>query len=184
MILLKILIKMKQLNINKNFGEIYLEKTTRFSSRFKRLNEEIEKDQKIDEVIDKLQTYNKSADLRSMPEKLEDGGFSKEEIYQAKLRKQQYWMSFEKHKFYKTAQIIDSEIFALLKFNFDTYIYPLILQNEPKNKILLELNSKVILPILTLLNKEGEEDTYLNYSVDDLLGMLYFITGKCHINWK
>jgi hypothetical protein len=46
------------------------------------------------------------------------------------------------------------------------------------------LNEKVIQPILEILNKEGAEDNYLNYNANDIFGMVYFLTGKCHLNWK
>jgi hypothetical protein len=39
------------------------------------------------------------------------------------------------------------------------------------------------MPVLKILNDEGYDDEILNYNVDDILGMLYFLSGKCHINW-
>ena len=35
-----------------------------------------------------------------------------------------------------------------------------------------------------LINKDGEFDDYLNYNINDIYGMVYFLTGKCHLNWK
>ena len=74
--------------------------------------------------------------------------------------------------------------FSLISTNFDIYVYPLILENQSKKYILEILNEKVIQPILEILNKEGAEDNYLNYNANDIFGMVYFLTGKCHLNWK
>lgn len=173
----------RQINIGANEGNIYITKPTRWSKRFARLKEEVDKNIKIEKFIDDLVEYNTVLDGKSMPDKLKDGGFSESEILNATKRKQQYWKKFEKNKFFETAQVIDTEIFALIKFNFETYINPLIEVNADKITLKAELNEKVISPILLILNEEGYDDVLLNYSVNDILGMLYFLTGKCHINW-
>ena len=76
------------------------------------------------------------------------------------------------------------EIFSIIDNGFYTYVYPLILENQSKKYILEILNEKVIQPILEILNKEGAEDNYLDYNANDIFGMVYFLTGKCHLNWK
>ena len=81
-------------------------------------------------------------------------------------------------------QKIDVEIFSIIDNGFYTYVYPLILENQSKKDILEILNEKVIQPILEILNKEGAEDNYLDYNANDIFGMVYFLTGKCHLNWK
>lgn len=81
-------------------------------------------------------------------------------------------------------QKIDVEIFSIIDNGFYTYVYPLILENQSKKYILEILNEKVIQPILEILNKEGAEDNYLDYNANDIFGMVYFLTGKCHLNWK
>lgn len=173
----------KQFNINSNNGNIYVSKPTRWSRRFENLRREVENNIKIDDFIDDLKEYNTLLDGKSMPNKLVDGGFTKDEIIAAAKNKEKYWKKFEKNRFYETAQLIDIEIFALIKFSFTTYVYPLIESNSDKKVIRIELNEKVITPILNILNDEGYEDILLHYNVDDILGMLYFLTGKCHINW-
>lgn len=173
----------KQINIGNNGGNIYVSTPTRWSKRFEKLKTEVDNSIKIDDFVEDLKEYNTLLDGKSMPNKLEDGGFTENEIIAAARNKERYWKKFEKNRFYETAQLIDIEIFALIKFNFTTYVYPLIESNSEKRIIKIELNEKVITPILNILNNEGYEDTILNYSVDDILGMLYFLTGKCHINW-
>ena len=43
---------------------------------------------------------------------------------------------------------------------------------------------KVVLPIIDEINANGSCDRQLCYNEDDIYGMLYYLTGKCHINWK
>lgn len=33
------------------------------------------------------------------------------------------------------------------------------------------------------LNENGAADACLCYNEDDIYGMLYYLTGNCHINW-
>jgi hypothetical protein len=172
-----------QLNITSNSGSINIYKKSRLSARFEKLKEEIEKDVRYNDFIEDFKYYRTKLDGKSMPEKLKDGGFSEKEIYKATIRKQQYSKKLERNKLYESAQIIDLELFALINFNFETYIDPLVELNTDKTTIKSVLNEKVITPILEILNNEGQHDIFLNYTVDDILGMIFFLTGKCHINW-
>jgi hypothetical protein len=45
------------------------------------------------------------------------------------------------------------------------------------------VSEQVIIPVMKELNENGEDDIYLCYTTDDILGMLYYLTGNCHINW-
>jgi hypothetical protein len=81
-------------------------------------------------------------------------------------------------------QRIDVDIFSFIDNNFDTYVFPKIRAKETKEIIKQCLMEKIIQPIIELLNREGECDEYLNYNENDIFGMVYFLTGKCHLNWK
>lgn len=172
-----------QLNIGNNSGDIYTSKPTRWSKRFQRLNEEVKQNIKYEQFIDDLKTYNTQLDGKSTEEKLEDGNFTQNEIFHAIVRKESYSKKLERNINYETAQKIDTEIFALIKLNFEGYVQPLIFEEVSKQVIKTTLIEKVISPILVILNEEGGDDEFLNYTADDILGMLYFLTGKCHINW-
>jgi hypothetical protein len=173
----------KQLNIADNKGNVYLSKPSRLSSRFEKLKKEVENDIRYEQFIDDLNDFNTQQDGKSMPEKLKEGGFSEHDIFRAIKRKQQYWKKFEKNKFYESAQLIDLELFAKIKLNFETYVEPLIHTSSPVGALKVAVTEKIIEPILQLLNDDGYDDVLLNYTSDDILGMVYFLTGKCHLNW-
>jgi len=173
----------QQVNVNAMHGDIQFAKISRLGQRFKRLKEEVEKDIRYNGFIEDFKRYNTELDGKSMPDKLADGGFSELEIQRATIRKHQYSKKLEKNKLYETAQLIDMELFAIINLNFETYVEPLIEKSATRAEIKACVREKIIDPIFQLINQDGQDDTFLNYNVDDIYGMVFFLTGKCHLNW-
>lgn len=172
-----------QVNVADNNGTINFSSRSRLAQRFLKLKEEVEKDIRYQGFLDDFRRFNTELDGKSMPEKLEDGGFNKREIDRATFRKHQYSKKLERFKLYETAQRIDLELFAMINLNFETYIEPLIEAGADTASIKQCLQERIINPIHSLLNEDGQEDTILNYTVEDIYGMVFFLTGKCHLNW-
>ncbi|PIF60000.1 ABC-three component system protein [Flavobacterium sp. 2] len=165
-------------------GNIYMANKTRFSRRFEKLNSEVASNVKYEGIMEALKYYLTKLDGIDMPTKLQDGGFTDREIIKATRRKEKYAKKLEKNLFFESAQWIDCQIFAKIMIDFEIYVeLPLINKGASKNEILLEVVEKVIKPILDLINIEGEKDEFLNYTLEDIFGMIYYLTGKCHINW-
>jgi len=173
----------QQVNVANLSGNVELSNVSRLGQRFRRLKEEVEKDIRAPDFIDDFKHYNTELDGKSMPDKLKDGGFSSREITKATYRKHMYSKKLEKNKLYETAQLIDLEMFTLINLNFETYIDPLIEKGVEKSIIKEVVLEKVAKPILDLINQDGKDDTFLNYNLDDVYGMIFFLTGKCHLNW-
>lgn len=174
----------KQVNIKENSGAIYLTNKTRFSKRFERLNQEVENDQRYEGTMESLKYYLTKLDGIDAETKLYDGGFNENEVISAIRKKEKYAKRLEKNRFFKSAQWIDSQLFAKIKMDFEAFIQPLFKKNHTKDEILTTVVVKVIQPVLDLINLEGEDDDVLNYNADDIFGMVYYLTGQCHINWK
>jgi hypothetical protein len=119
-----------------------------------------------------------------MPTKLKDGGFKDSEIIEATRKKEKYAKRLELNKFFESAQWIDSQLFGKIKMDFETFVLPLVNGGASKDEILREVVLNVIRPVLDLINIEGEDDEVLNYHADDIFGMVYYLTGQCHLNWK
>ena len=68
--------------------------------------------------------------------------------------------------------------------DFEAFVLPLINKGVSKDEIFKEVVIKVVQPVLDLINVEGECDEVLNYNADDIFGMVYYLTGQCHLNWK
>jgi hypothetical protein len=173
-----------QLNVNQNTGIIHLGNKTRLSKRFEKLNTEIASDIRYEGVMEALEHYLTKLDGVDMPTKLADGGFTQEEIIKAQKRKEKYAKKAEKNRFFESAQLIDSELFAKIRMDFETYVEPLINAQSGKDAVRVAVRERVVQPILDMVNTDGEHDEVLRYDTDDVLGMIYFLTGKCHLNWK
>lgn len=173
-----------QLNIGVNQAPIYLTKQTRFSKRFEKLNNEVASDVRYEGVMESLKYYLTKLDGVDTSTKLTDGGFKENEIIDALSKKDKFAKKLQLNRFYESAQWIDSQLFAKIKMNFDAFIIPLINNGTSKDEILAAVVIKVIKPILDLINVEGENDEFLNYNADDIFGMVYYLTGQCHLNWK
>lgn len=174
----------RQLNIKENSGPIFLTKKTRFARRFEKLNQEVKNDERYEGTMEALKFYLTKLDGISAETKLYDGGFNENEVISAIKRKQNYAKRLQLNRFFESAQWIDSQLFAKIKMDFEAFITPLIDTGSSKSEILKEVVLKVVQPILDLINSEGEDDEILNYNAEDIFGMVYYLTGQCHINWK
>jgi hypothetical protein len=174
-----------QLNAENVEGNVYFSPKTRFAKRFEKLNHEVANDVRYEKIMDSLKYYLTKLDgTLDMPTKLKDGNFNENEIIRATRRKEKYAKRLEQNKFFESAQWIDSQLFAKIKIEFESHIEPLINNGIPKDEIIKEVAVKIVNPVLELINTEGENDEYLNYNAEDIFGMIYYLTGQCHINWK
>nr|WP_290015916.1 ABC-three component system protein [uncultured Alistipes sp.] len=162
----------------------YLPQVTWYQRKFHRLAEEVELDQRYNKTIEDLDYFETILDgTKGLEEKLTDGGRNKNEIALALRQKQKFAKKQEKYKYYESAQWINSHLFAEILLKFNDYIKPLIDSNVDKNTIFTSVGKMVIEPIVQKLNVEGADDNYLCYDAEDVLGMVYYLTGRCHINW-
>lgn len=173
----------KQVNIAK-VDTLYTSSKTRWQKKFERLQEQVHTDQRYESFIEDFHNYNTIQDGIGLERKLLDAGFNNQEILRALYFKEKYAKRVIRGEMFLAQQEIDVEIFSIIDNNFYTYIFPKIEEDCDKKEIVALLMEKVINPILYILNKEGEYDSFLNYNANDIYGMLYFLTGKCHINWK
>lgn len=173
-----------QVNIGANQAPIYLTKQTRFAKRFEKLNKEVASDDRYEGIMESLKYYLTSRDGIDMPTKLQDGGFRESEIIEATRKKEKFAKRLQLNRFFESAQWIDSQLFGKIKMDFEAFVLPLINSGSTKDEILIEVVIKVVQPVLDLINIEGENDEVLNYNADDIFGMVYYLTGQCHLNWK
>ena len=57
-------------------------------------------------------------------------------------------------------------------------IYTLICNNETESKIQAVIAERIINPVKTELGLN-----LFKYDEDDIMGMIFFLTGNCHIKW-
>lgn len=174
-------------NYNPNAREVnnyYTQSESRLGGWFRRLNDEINNDMRLQKKLDDIKRYRtKLPHTIGLEAKLKDGGFSQSAIDKARRLKMYFAKKSTRFQYYESAQLIDSYLFAKLCQRFDTYILPNI-ESHPLCDIRQMVYEKVVLPIIDEINANGSYDRQLCYNEDDIYGMLYYLTGKCHINWK
>lgn len=174
---------------NPNATEVHIHQqvggqNSRMASWFRKLKEEIDHDDKLQKKMADIMRYRtKLPNTLGLKRKLQDGGYNKTAIDKACRLKQGYAKKATKYQYYEMANRIDDYLFAILSNRFDDYVYPLIVNQRPLADIKQAVSEQVIIPVMKELNENGEDDIYLCYTTDDILGMLYYLTGNCHINW-
>lgn len=174
---------------NPNATEVHIHQqvggqNSRMASWFRKLKEEIDHDDKLQKKMADIMRYRtKLPHTLGLKRKLQDGGYNKTAIDKACRLKQGYAKKATKYQYYEMANRIDDYLFAILSNRFDDYVYPLIVNQRPLADIKQAVSEQVIIPVMKELNENGEDDIYLCYTTDDILGMLYNLTGNCHINW-
>lgn len=160
------------------------ERRSRMATDFERLRKEITNNVKA-EVFEELEYYITELDGNiPVEQKLADGGFSKANISEAVRKKDLYAKRAEKYKYYPSAQQIFFDLFSYIKNEFYVSIFPLIEEGHPLNTVMQALRANIVKPIMKMLNDNGASDEYLHFSEDHIYGMIYYLTGMCHLNWK
>lgn len=164
-------------NINNNGGP------TRMDAYFRSLRKEIENNT-TREIIDDLLDYNTKLDgTKGLEEKLTDGGVSRSDINWAMRKKQQYAKKATKYECYPSAQEINLLLFGEIKAKFDRYIFPCIKKGVEVDTVMQSIDEIIVSPIMKMLNENGVHDEDLRYTNDHIYGMIYYLTGMCHLNW-
>lgn len=174
---------------NPNAKEVHIhndavDHNNRMASWMRKLQEDFHNDVRLQEKMDDIMRYRtKLPHTLGLVRKLQDAGFAKMAIDKARRLKQGYAKKATKFQYYEMANRIDNYLFAIVSNRFDNYVLPLIEEGRPLNDIKNTVYEQVIQPVMEELNVNGADDTCLCYTEDDIFGMLYYLTGNCHINW-
>lgn len=167
-------------NINKS---IYMPESSvsaelgRLTEKFKK---ELENNIQFNEVIEKLEHYITpiaNDEIIGLEAKLKEGKRSTHLPF-ASSTKERYVKKLAKHQFYEAAQEIHSYLLAEVYTRYYNQIHPQITNGAQESEINDLIQSKIINPILGLFN-----ENILHIYADDINGMLYYLTGNCHIKW-
>lgn len=133
-------------------------------------------------IIPKLQHYSNVVDapgaVQGLEGKLQDAGYENF-LHLGVTTKEHFAKKLTEYQFSRSAQEILSFLLAEVFTRFHISVLPAISSNEPKAAVLGLVQSEVIDPISELV-----EENVLDLYADELTGMLYFLTGNCHIKWK
>lgn len=161
----------------------YSNKYTRLKRLFDALFEEVQQNEKLQIVCEELNRYLTDKDTIGLEQKLIDGGFNDSYITNATEQKEFFAKKLYRFQEYESAQFIYVDLLALIKTNFQDYVYPILKKEIDKSILNQTIREKIVDPILLILNTDGADDNILNLNAEEVKGMIYYLTGRCHIKW-
>jgi len=171
-------------DINKkitNIIESRSSKITPMSKLIEKFKYEYENNIQFRQTVEKLEHFSQQADdgeVVGLEAKLEDGN-QLDLLKFAQKTKEIFAKKLAKYQFYESAQKIHASLLAEVYSRFYRNVYPAIQQKLPQEVIQDLIQQKVIEPVQELL-----EENILELYADEINGMLYFLTGNCHIKWR
>lgn len=158
----------------------YSGKPTALARLYERFRSDKDKNELQAEMYEKLQHFcnvDASGDVRGLAEKLSDAQ-REDLIRDAERLKEQAAKLVMRWQTSGTAQDILAMILGKMHTSFTLNVRPAIQQNAPRANVDQLTYDRVIQHVEDML---GDNDLML--STDDLLGLLYFLAGNCHIRW-
>lgn len=173
--------------IGRDDNSLYFSNTQERSSYLQDLYEKFQKEMEADP---ELKDICKELDyFTSQVEDDEMIGLESKLIAGNKLPMIIKYAKYAKEKFHKklmlttqyslVAQDINVYILSKIHRSFMMEIYTLICKDESESKIQALITERIINPV--------KADLGLNlfkYDEDDIMGMIFFLTGNCHIKWS
>ena len=142
--------------------------------------EESSQDSKFSETLPELEHYMSNIDekeVRGLRKKLTHAG-RHDEFKDASRQKEIIAKKLHKYSTSKSAQKIFVYLLGYILNNFRARVRPMISAGASKTDIDICILDNVIQPAVEML-----EDNVLDLFWDDIWGMVYYLTGNCHIDW-
>ena len=134
------------------------------------------------DFINKIQHYLNNIDgeeFIGLQRKLEEADYSSDFLWANEL-KESYTKKLTELSLSQSSQKIHAYLLLKIYTFFNFCIKPAIIDGVPKEVIKKRIISDVIMPLTDIV----DENNILEFYDDDFLGMLYFLTGNCHLRWK
>ena len=155
---------------------------TKLSILFDSLKCKFEQEEQTKCISEELKFYQTDRDTIGLEQKLKDGDL--EYLFEdASLLKEAYARKLYRYQLYEPAQEIHTYILGIICYKFRWLIYPLIKKSVSQEEISRLISSEIIDPIMKIIMEQGCNDI-MGLTYKDIEGMIYFLTGRCHIKWK
>jgi hypothetical protein len=128
--------------------------------------------------IEELLSYTHSRTVIGLAGKLQQAG--KEELLEEAMDlKEKFAKKLEKEQLSITIQHFYAHILSYIKSVFKTKIRPLLAQGCSVTEVESAIYEEIVLNIYAETSAKLPELT-----TDHIAGMLYYLTGKCHLSWR
>lgn len=170
-------------DINKptyNIGRTSIGGKSQLERLYDRLEKERESSTIFSEIVDDLLHYKKNADeteFIGLEKKLENGNRISYLNF-AEKSKEKFAKKLLRNEHSETAQHIYAFLLAKVYSSFEFNIAPRIKEKHPEIFINELISEFIIRPLEDILG-----ENLLRIYDDEINGMIYFLTGNCHIKW-
>ena len=164
-----------------NIGRVSLGGKSQLESLYEKLEKEKESSTIFCDIVDELlhfKTYAKNTKVIGLEKKLENG-LRLQYLNFAERSKEKFTKKLLKNEYSETAQYIYAFLLAKVYSRFEISIYPYIIKGTSETIVNQLIDEFIIKPIEDLLG-----DNLLHIYEDEINGMIYFLTGNCHIKWN
>ncbi|MDR0604785.1 MAG: hypothetical protein LBG80_10825 [Bacteroidales bacterium] len=157
----------------------YEQRSKYLEDLYEKVHKEINENEELRESCEDFDYLNSDRDVIGLEEKLKNG--KRENLIDwAKEAKERFHKKLFKYsQLSLSAQQINAYILSNIKRTFIEEIYVLICNNTPQEQINTLITERIINPVKTELGIN-----LFQYNDADIQGMIYFLTGNCHIKWS
>ena len=150
---------------------------------FRDLANEYGNKEKIEEICFELNAYKIEKDVIGLDAKLLNAGCTNNFIENAEEVKQKFAKKLYHYQEYQSAQRIFVYMLAQVSELFRAKILPQLNKGFSAIDLQDDIFMEIIQPLDQLLNREASEDKVLYLTPEEIKGMIYYLTGRCHIKW-
>lgn len=171
-------------DINKptyNIGRTYIGGKSQLEKLYDKLKKERESSTVFSEIVDELLHFKNNADeaeFIGLEKKLENGKRTNYLNF-AEKSKEKFAKKLLLNEHSETAQHIYAFLLAKVYSSFELNIAPRIKENHPEIFINELVKEFIVNPLEDVLG-----ENLLRIYDDEINGMIYFLTGNCHIKWN
>jgi len=157
------------------------ERSVYLQDLYNKFQEEKKTNPELKELCEELDYFNSqigNEDVVGLENKLTAGNRLKIISYAKNVKEKFHKKLMKTSQYSSIAQDINVYILAKVRRGFMMEVYTLICNTEPEEKINLLITERIINPVKTELGLN-----LFKYDEDDIMGMIFFLTGNCHIKW-
>lgn len=156
-------------------------RSTYLQNLYDRYEKEKAENPEFKDLCEELDYFNSiiDGDVIGLEEKLTLGGRERILFYALDVKDKFHKKLMITSQYSLIAQDINVYILSKVRSTFMREIYSLICNDESQEKINLLISERIIKPV--------QDDLGINlfkYNEDDIMGMIFFLTGNCHLKWN
>jgi hypothetical protein len=148
---------------------------------YEKFQKEKESNQDLKDFCEELDYLNSVIDTEvvGLEKKLIDGGRESLLHYAQEVKERFHKKLMKTSQYSLIAQDVNVYLLTKVRRGFMMEIYGLICNKESEEKINLLITERIINPV-----KSDLGINLFRYNEDDIMGMIFFLTGNCHIKWS